>query len=111
MATSFSLVIVVGGEVVFLGAGLDPVILMASAVAVLGIQIYQDAPKMQISGIAQKTDFATPEVNPKAMADDMSQTPRRIFRNQDKLGAMEEMEEAIECGEAFTSWRSPHQDK
>merc|ERR1719422_123785 len=47
MATAFSLVIVVGGEVVFLGAALDPVILMASAVAVLGIQIYQDAPKMQ----------------------------------------------------------------
>jgi len=45
MATAFSLVIVVLGEVILMGGGLDPVICMASAIAVLGLQIYQDAPK------------------------------------------------------------------
>lgn len=48
MATAFALVLVVGGEAAFLGATVDPVVALASCLAVLGLQAYQDAPKAHI---------------------------------------------------------------
>lgn len=45
MAVAIALVVVVGGEVVWMGVPVDPVICLTSAIAVLALQIYQDAPK------------------------------------------------------------------
>lgn len=100
MATAFSLVIVVLGEVAFLGAGLDPVICLASAVALLGLQIYQDAPKLQPQSLpslkerAETDGDVTPNaVTPKAVIEG---SPSATLRQLAKMVDVFEEEVATE---------------
>jgi len=61
MATSFSLIIVVIAEMLFLGVPADPVVCLACGVALLGLQLYQDAPKVDQSKSLQTSSPAAVE--------------------------------------------------
>lgn len=46
MSTAFALVVVVGVEIMFLGVPADPIVCLSGVMALLGLQYYNDAPKV-----------------------------------------------------------------
>merc|ERR1712217_972190 len=59
MATAFALVVVVAVEIMFLGAPADPVVCLSGVIALLGLQNYNDAPKIVEVSAAGKSPVAS----------------------------------------------------